>query len=88
MKETCICAAVKDENGKIYRCHRHADGLLAIWHRKIKRDDHEDAEGFITSKGRYVTRGEGRKLQDAAGVDSIWKDGYLGPNLLFSEDLY
>ena len=44
-------------------------------------------QGFITSKNRYVSREEGRKLQDEAGIKSIDKDGYRY-NTLFSEDLY
>ena len=44
-------------------------------------------QGFITSENRYVSREEGRKLQEAAGIKSIDKDGYRGDSL-YSEDLY
>ncbi|MGE3278053.1 MAG: hypothetical protein AB7O67_23320 [Vicinamibacterales bacterium] len=47
----------------------------------------EDAQGFVTSRGRYVTRSEGRQLQEAAGIGSVSPSGYRG-DLLFSEDLY
>lgn len=85
--EICICAAVKDEYGNIIRGHRHGDCIQAILNRKRKPMKSPDAQGFITSKGRFVTREEGRKLQDNAGIKSADKDGYRG-NTLFSEDLY
>jgi len=44
-------------------------------------------QGFVTSKNRYVSREEGRSLQEAAGIKSAGKDGYRG-NTLYSEDLY
>lgn len=87
-KEICICAAVKTKCGKIIRGHRHSDCMEAIIRRgfdMIKMAD--DGQGFITSKNRFVTRLEGRKLQNAAGIPSADKDGYRG-DLLFSEDLY
>jgi hypothetical protein len=87
-KEICICAAVIAENGDIYRGHRHCDCFQAILSRKLKPKYSENAQGFITSKNRYVTREEGRKLQDAANIPSAdGNEGYKG-NTLFSEDLY
>jgi len=86
-KEICICAAVKGENGLIARGHRHADCIQALHTRKIPTVKERDAQGFITSKNRYVTREEGRKLQDAAGIKSAYKRGYMA-GTLFSEDLY
>lgn len=87
MDEICICAAVIAENEKIYRGHRHGDCFQAIFTRKLKPKDDADAQGFITSHNRFVTRTEGRKLQDAAGIASCDPEGYRG-NTLFSEDLY
>lgn len=85
MKEIVICAAVKAQNGKVIRGHRHSDCIQAIYARHLR--PMEDAQGFITSLGRFVTRTEGRKLQDAAGIKSVDPEGYRG-NTLFSEDLY
>jgi hypothetical protein len=46
-------------------------------------------QGFITSANRYVDRYEGFRLQEAAGIESVSKDGYReGCRQLFSEDLY
>lgn len=87
MPEICICAAVIAENGKIYRGHRHSDCLRSIWERKLKPKHEEDAQGFITSNNHFVTRTDGRKLQDEAGIASADPEGYKG-NTLFSEDLY
>lgn len=87
-KEIVICAAVKTRSGKVFRGHRHADAI------KVAHDagwTHQDLsfadQGFITSRNRYVTREEGRKLQDAAGIKSADPEGYHGTTL-FSEDLY
>lgn len=87
MKEIVICAAVKAEDGTIYPCRRHGHGLLAIQFDNKKPIKSHEQQGFLTSKNRYVSREEGRKLQDVAGIPSVSKDGYRS-NTLFSEDLY
>ena len=87
MKEFCICAAVKDESGAVIRGHRHGDCFVAIQNRGGKISKSIDSQGFVTSKNRFVTREEGRKLQEKAGIKSADPDGYRG-NTLFSEDLY
>lgn len=87
MKEICICAAVKTTKGKIIRGHRHGDCFKAILARGMKPSSSSKAQGFITSKNRYVTREVGRKLQDAAGIPSADPEGYRGTTL-YSEDLY
>lgn len=85
--EICICAAVLAEDGTAMRGQRHSDCLGALRDRKKKPMLDPNAQGFITSLGRYVNRVEGRKLQDAAGIKSASPEGYMG-NTLFSEDLY
>lgn len=85
--EICICAAVLDSNGEIFRGHRHGYCFSTIRSEGKKISDREDAQGFITSRNRYVSREEGRKLQNAAGIPSASPEGYIG-NTLFSEDLY
>lgn len=44
-------------------------------------------QGFMTSKNRFVTRKQGRKLQDDAGIKSVDRTGYQ-TDTLYSEDLY
>lgn len=87
MKEICICAAVKTECGRIFRGHRHGDCFYAIQRRKLKIAKQPKAQGFITSKNRYVDREEGARLQIEAGIKSAWT-GKPVKGLLFSEDLY
>ena len=90
MKEFVICAAIRTKEGKIYRGHRHSDAIHAAMDEGNKLIDLSFADqGFVTSRNRYVTREEGRKLQDAAGIKSadIEHPGYKGKTL-FSEDLY
>lgn len=87
MKEIVICAAVRSTTGEIYRGHRHGDCFITIKREGKKPSRSPDAQGFITSMNRYVTREQGRKLQDAAGMLSADPEGYRGKTL-FSEDLY
>lgn len=88
MKEIVICAAIKTKDGTIIRGHRHADCVYTAMRMRFDKTDLSYADqGFITSKNRYVTREEGRKIQDAAGIPSASPEGYM-PGTLFSEDLY
>lgn len=86
-KEIVICAAILMSDGYIVRGHRHHDCIRTA--REIPRykaDPMLDRyQGFVTSRNRYVTRLEGKKLQVAAGVPPF--RGKYGVSL-FSEDLY
>ncbi len=84
VKEIVICAAIKYKDGSIIRGHRHGDCAYDC-HLPLKKDFKGHVQGFITSTNRFVTREEGRKLQDAAGIKSV--DRYRA-DTLFSEDLY
>ena len=86
-KEICICAAVKSTDGTIFRGHRHGDCMVTIQNLNKYVDTVINAQGFITSKNRFVTREEGRILQDKANIKSADPEGYRGKTL-FSEDLY
>lgn len=86
-KEICICAAVKAHDGTIYRGHRHGDCMITIRREKKEIGSSGHDQGFMTSNNRFVTRTEGRILQDKAGIPSADPEGYRG-NTLFSEDLY
>lgn len=85
LKEICICAAVRTKDGQIHRGHRHGDCFQRMMARGVDLTD--SVQGFITSRNRFVTRGEGRALQDAAGVTSVDPQGSEHGTLL-SEDLY
>lgn len=87
-KEICICAAVICDDGEIIRGHRHGDCIRNMTERnKEIRKPSAHAQGFITSKNRFVDREEGMKLQNEAGIVSKWT-GKPIKDLLFSEDLY
>ena len=60
--------------------------MYILYELKIKQRHDNEAQGFITSKNRYVTRAEGLKLQKAAGIPSADPEGYGSE--LYSEDLY
>jgi hypothetical protein len=85
--EVCICAAVMTVEGLVIRGHRHHDAMRAAGLAFCTPLRTAEGQGFVTSRGRYVTREEGRRLQEAAGIGSIAPEGYRG-DLLFSEDLY
>lgn len=86
--EICICAAIKDTHGYIWRGYRHADCISSAIEggQKIPMEKESEWQGFITSHNRFVNRYEGYKLQVAAGISSAG-GGYRGERL-FSEDLY
>lgn len=85
--EIVICAAVLASSGEVIRCHRHHDGLRALADRKLEHSEHDRAQGFVTSRNRYVDRYEAMQLQLAAGIPSAAPGGYRGKQL-FSEDIY
>lgn len=87
-QEIVICAAIKTKDGTVIRGHRHADCVSTAMRMRYKKEDLSFADqGFVTSRNRYVSREEGRRLQDAAGIKSANPEGYM-PGTLFSEDLY
>lgn len=83
--EVCVCAAIKLKNGKVFSGRRHGECLVLAFF--LGFDHRRAIQGFVTSKGRFVDRLEGRKLQDAAGIPSHDPRGYRGDSL-YSEDLY
>ena len=83
-KEICICAAVKDNTGYIWRGHRHSDCIFLIDQRN--RHSKNSDQGFVTSENRFVSREEGYQLQIAAGIPS--HSGEYRGERLYSEDLY
>lgn len=85
--EIVICSAVKATDGTVVRGHRHADCIRTMRYMDLKPSSAVDAQGFITSKNRFVNREVGRKIQDNARIASVALGGYMG-NTLFSEDLY
>jgi hypothetical protein len=87
VREVVICAAIKTEDGIIARGHRHSDCYHVLIGMGIDTKKCDGEQGFITSKNRFVSREEGRILQDKAGIKSADREGYRGKTL-FSEDLY
>ena len=84
--ETVVCAAILTKDGAIIMGHRHHNCLNTIEILGLERGKYPDAQGFITSTGRFVTREEGRVLQERAGIPSA--AGQYRGDTLYSEDLY
>ena len=87
MREICICAAVKCEDGLIIRGHRHSDCIRNIEGRPDKDSRLpvlQTQQGFITSMNRFVDRIEGAKLQRRSIIGYEFQEG----DILTSEDLY
>lgn len=88
--EVCLCAALRFADGDVIRGHRHNDALRVAWDKQKRPSTHGHPEqGFLTTRGRFVDRKEGQRLQLAAGIPSAASadGGYRGNNL-YSEDLY
>lgn len=87
-KEVCTIAAVMaripgTEHYRVILGKRHHDCIWIAHQAGFTAGE----EGFLTNKHRFVSRIEGRELQEAAGIKSISPDGYYDIRL-FSEDLY
>ena len=63
-KEICLCAALRMADGYIFRGHRHDDCYLTMggYAKYTKADGHQAVQGFLTSRGRFVTRTEAAEL--------------------------
>lgn len=86
--EVCICAAIRLDDGEVFRGHRHNDAIRTAGNAGVERARiHRAEQGFITSRNRFVGREEGAALQRAAGIVSA-QTGALPEGMLFSEDLY
>lgn len=81
-KEEIKHAAVKTECGLIMLGKSHADCIHKAHHTGLKASQGARAQGFMTSKGRYVEREEAAKI--------AVKAKQVNPNIdfLFSEDLW
>lgn len=81
-KELIKHAAVKSLDGFIFIGKSHADCFHKASHVKVKMSQKADDQGFLTSHGRYVYRGEAARIAVASGqVGSSIK-------ILFSEELW
>jgi hypothetical protein len=89
-REICICAAIELADGRIIRGHRHDDCLnTALKWADAGQVIEVKAQGFVTSRNRFVTRRQAIELQRAAGIKSRQSaDGSLVGSALYSEDLY
>ena len=83
MKEVIKHAAVKSVDGWIFFGKCHADCFHKAHHLGIRMSQKTDDQGFLTSFGRYVPRGEAARIAHEAGQVADDCGG-----LLFSEDLW
>lgn len=85
--EICICAAVLLDDGRVVRGHRHSDCMHTAANMYYKGRITQEMQGFVTSRNRWVSREEGARLQNAAGIVSVLSGNPI-QRTLFSEDLY
>jgi len=85
--EFITCAAIKYK-GKIYameRPNRHCDLFSFIISENGSRIDPNEIQGFMTNKGRFLSRKEAQPIAENAGqVDG----GLITKDLLTSEDMW
>src|SRR5512146_2217657 len=76
--EICLCAAIKTASGRIYPGRRHGHCAVSIYYLENEEEKKKtgQVQGFLTSKGRFVDRVEGLRLQKAAGIKSAAPEGY------------
>jgi hypothetical protein len=89
--ETVETAAVSVK-GVVYtlpRPARHCDVMRHIWE-TVSKDIFvgPDAQGFVTSRGRFVNRRKALRVVKAAGQPQIDHPALNVGNQLFSEDLW
>ena len=68
--EFVICSAVKLDDGRIFYGHRHHTAIGAALDAQATTHVRVDQCGFVTSRGRFVDRVEGLKIQKEAGIES------------------
>lgn len=91
--EVCLCAALLLDDGRIIRGHRHDDciGTYGKWRnagQRIPPLTRQEQQGFLTSRGRFVSREEGARLMRAVLHHSPYSGRQFDADILFSEDLY
>lgn len=88
--EVCLCATILMPDGYIVRGHRHNDCISTLrgMTRYESTKSTDCTQGFLTSKGRFVDRVEGAKLQVNAGIVSACPELPYHNGELYSEDLY
>lgn len=88
--EIPICAAWQTEEGPVIRGHRHPHCRDAAISMGLHPRRESDAQGFMTSRNRFVSREEAARLFRLAGLRSAVTYQVLPHDVhaLFSEDLY
>lgn len=87
-EQRVVCAALKDESGRIVTGARHFDAVMM---EQIRRGPNPDAwraadQGFIDQRGAFLTREEARKIAEQQG-QILEECGGNGIDL-YSENLY
>lgn len=82
MSEVIRHAAVKSVDGWIFLGKSHAECFGKAHYIGIKMSKKADDQGFVTSEGRFVSRGEAAVI--AIDADQVDRD----IKILFSEDLW
>lgn len=86
MKERIVHAAVKAVGGFICIGKCHADCFFQGQSMGLEMQKKSSAQGFMTSKGRYVQRDEAAKI--AKRSNQLVKDGKRKVTYLLSEDIW
>lgn len=89
LNETIVSAAAKSPDGLVIMSRRHCDNLFFAVVDKIYNDKnkqyHDWVQGFVTSKGDFVTREEAWVIAER---EYQIKRITGSPGILYSEDLY
>lgn len=94
-KESIYSAAIQHPDGEIHMGFSHADALLKMPTGKadevtsLPRDKFEASQGFVTDKGRFVSRNEATDIaNESKQIPSFYAETLKRAGLgMFSEDL-
>lgn len=87
--EFIVCSAIQYENKggeEIWICGLRHNNCISTWHQTTGQQTHDEEQGFLTSKNRFVNRTEAGKIALACGQIKELK--YYGGKKLDSSDLY
>ena len=86
--ETIKHAVVWSDDGNFFIGKCHSDCVEKMFHLKIAIDKNPEAQGFVTSEGRYVKRREAYQIASNSGQIRENPGIRNESKILFSEDLW
>lgn len=87
--EFIVCSAIQymnDGQEEVWVCGLRHNDCISTWYQTTGKQTHDEEQGFLTSKNRFVNRIEAGKIALDSGQIKELK--YYGGKMLDSSDLY